>query len=129
MTTGPERNLAAEVRAVEEGHHARLMADGHYRIPSDVDDGLWYAVTFHCPPYGGPIWFSCDPVNNHGVYVEANHRHRTAEPGVTCCKHAALVARRLERDNPLVRWDGGLWVCDPDPDWEPPQGDDIFAGL
>ncbi len=96
--TPAQANLAAEARAVEEGHYARYDAARHaFVVRSDTSDRS-YAVT----AYGAPdlIAFSCDcPA---GV-----HRHVPA--GSVACKHQALVGRRLEREG-LAHFDGGHWV-------------------
>jgi hypothetical protein len=87
--------LAAELRAVEGGHCTRALPDGsllvkadsqqgHYRVWVDrVEDGL---IVFGCTCPSGD--FRADlPVP---------------------CKHAALAARRLEREG-LARWADGGW--------------------
>lgn len=107
MTSTQERNLAAETRAVSEGHRAYL-ADKAIRIVSDSIDGLHYLVTAKAADE--VVLFTCQPE----VFGPDRHLHLTSSaPGHTPCKHAALAARRLERAGILV-WDGGLWVTSPD---------------
>ena len=68
--------LAAEIRAVEEGHNARVMPDGSVLVKAESHPG------------------------NYRVII------RPSLP--VPCKHAAVAARRLEREG-LARWDDGLW--------------------
>jgi hypothetical protein len=64
--------LAAEVRAVEEGHNARVLPDGSVLVKSESHPGS-YRISLPVP-----------------------------------CKHAAVAARRLEREG-LARWEDGTW--------------------
>lgn len=94
-------NLRAEMRATEDGRHARLDPSGRsflvkssdgsrdYRLTAEGRDGL-LTVTCDC------AWGSCNP----------------PVPGQTGCRHAARVARRFEREH-LVRFDGIRWVLTP----------------
>lgn len=92
-----ERNLGAEVRAVEEGHRCRLdAARGLFLVKSDTS-GRTYEL-------GAKAYD--DLVAIHCTCPAGVKRHVPA--GQTVCKHAALVARRLEREG-LVRFDGRLW--------------------
>lgn len=98
MTTTAERNLAAEARAVEEGHHARYDAERHrFLVKSDTSDR-----TYQLAAHGAPdlVAFSC-------TCPAGVRRHVPA--GTVPCKHSALIARRLERQG-LVRFDGTYWV-------------------
>ena len=91
----PAYGFAAEIRAVEQGHNARVMPDGSilgkaesrpgsYRVASrGIDDGV---LRFGCNCRSG--------------------EYRSSLP--VPCKHAALAARRLEREG-LARWDDGRW--------------------
>lgn len=104
MSTTADRNLAAEERAVEEGHRAYL-ADGALRVVSDRIEGLHYLVG--CKAAGsGTVLFTCQPEefgpDRHAVVG-------STEGGHTPCKHAALAARRLERAG-ILAWVGGIWV-------------------
>lgn len=121
-----ERNLAAEVRAVEEGHHAFLVErDGrspYVRVVSDVEPGRTYRVTA-AAGLGG-VWFGCTP---SGPALDRCHGQIVSDhPGVTPCKHAALAARRLERAG-ILRFDGRLWISTNPPELD--DGSDPFAGL
>lgn len=109
MTMTPaERNLAAEVRAVEEGHRAVVQEGGWVRVVSDVRTGKWYRVEF-AGWRGMPVVFTCRP-GGDGAY-QGDHRNTTGV-GVTPCKHAALAARRLEREG-LAHLDAeGKWISD-----------------
>lgn len=92
--------LSAEVRAVEEGHHARLAA-GCFAVVSDTRPGVTYALRVH--GYAG----------SDGLYVTctcpAGRRASTMTRPVPC-KHAALVLRRGERER-WARFDGTRWVA------------------
>ncbi|QOR55393.1 MAG: hypothetical protein SHS37scaffold145_44 [Phage 71_18] len=90
--------LAAELRAVEEGHHARWDdARGLFLVKSDSGPRT-YEVHVHAVVYGdgsAVLRFSCT--------CPGSTRGRDDKP--MRCKHAALVARRLERMG-LAEWDG-----------------------
>lgn len=108
MTTTQERTLAAEARAIEAGHHAIL--DGNtIRVCSDSTPGLHWLVTAEAVPFAGAgIVFRCTPDD----WTLAQGRGHTcavsAAPGAVPCMHAALAARRLEREG-LARWTAGEW--------------------
>lgn len=93
------RNLAAEVRAVEEGHHCRIDHDrGLFLVRSDTS-GRTYELTAYARD--GRVVVSCTcPA---GV-------KRSVPAGQAKCKHAALVCRWLEREG-LARFDGRVWVA------------------
>lgn len=98
--TDAERTLAAECRAVTEGHRARL-ADGVILVASDTLPDVSYRVKVEA--VGETVWFACD----HAAYVcgQPGRVERTVVP----CKHGALAARRLEREG-ILRWELGRWV-------------------
>lgn len=111
MTTPEERSLAAEVRAVEEGHHAFLDRDenGPYIwVVSDTYLGKSYRVTATSLGPGEPITFTCVPRRLHAF--KDDHLHLTGAAGMLPCKHAGVAARRLERTG-YARWDGGMWYA------------------
>jgi hypothetical protein len=87
--------LAAEVRAVEEGHNARVLADGSVLVKSESHPGSYRVVLRGITD--GVLRFGCSC--RSGTY-------RTGLP--VPCKHAAVAARRLEREG-LARWDDGSW--------------------
>ena len=87
--------LAAEIRAVEEGHNARVLPDGSVLVKSESQPGSYRVAIRRIA--GGVLWFGC--TCRSGEY-------RTSLP--IPCKHAALAARRLEREG-LARWDDGTW--------------------
>jgi len=87
--------LAAEIRAVEEGHNARVLPDGSILVKAESHPGS-YRVTIRGLDHG-TLRFGCDCRSG---------QYRTALP--VPCKHAALAARRLEREG-LARWDDGSW--------------------
>jgi hypothetical protein len=87
--------LAAEIRAVEEGHNARVLPDGSILVKSESHPGS-YRVSIR-GMVDGVLRFGC--TCRSGEY-------RSALP--VPCKHAALAARRLEREG-LARWDDGSW--------------------
>jgi hypothetical protein len=101
-----ETNLAAEVRAVEEGHHAFDLGGDRFRVVSDTVDGKAYMVSTSAFRAGDLVQFTCSPEEVRGA--DHGPRH-TANPGVTGCKHAALVARRLEREGVVVVDRRGMW--------------------
>jgi hypothetical protein len=87
--------LAAEVRAVESGHNARVLADGSILVKSDSQPG------------SHRVWIR--GVSDDTVLLGCTCRsgtHRTFLP--VPCKHAALAGRRLEREG-LARWHNGAW--------------------
>ncbi|HKE97441.1 MAG TPA: hypothetical protein VKG45_00710 [Actinomycetes bacterium] len=96
-TTGPPPTyvLAAETRAVEEGHLARVLADGSVLVKAESRPGS-YLVRIRAVD-AGVVKFSC-------TCASGWHRRALAVP----CKHAALVGRRLEREG-LARWRAGAW--------------------
>jgi hypothetical protein len=87
--------LAAEIRAVEEGHNARVLPDGSILVKAESNPGS-YRVSIRGID-DGVLRFGCSC--RSGEY-------RTSLP--VPCKHAALAARRLEREG-LARWDDGTW--------------------
>jgi hypothetical protein len=87
--------LAAEVRAVEEGHNARVLPDGSVLVKSESHPGSHRVVLRGVT--GGVLRFGCSC--RSGTY-------RTTLP--VPCKHAAVAARRLEREG-LARWEDGTW--------------------
>jgi hypothetical protein len=99
--TPAERTVAAECRAVEEGHKARRAGDGrHFLVRSDSVAGRDYYVRIVAGEH--VCVFECD----HATYHGAAQAERTFVP----CKHGALAARRLEREG-LLRWSSGRWVA------------------
>jgi hypothetical protein len=87
--------LAAEVRAVEEGHNARVLPDGSVLVKSESHPGSYRVVLRGIAD--GVLRFACSC--RSGTY-------RTSLP--VPCKHAAVAARRLEREG-LARWEDGTW--------------------
>jgi hypothetical protein len=87
--------LAAEIRAVEEGHNARVLPDGSILVKAESHPGI-YRVSLRGIA-DGVLRFGC--TCRSGEY-------RGALP--VPCKHAAVAARRLEREG-LARWDDGSW--------------------
>jgi hypothetical protein len=97
------QDLAAEVRAVEEGHRAFVQEGGWIKVVSDTRRDVSYAVTYeHIPTRSNAIHFHCTCPS--GV-----HRPHLLVP----CKHAALAGRRLEREN-IAIWHDGIWWVHPD---------------
>lgn len=93
--TTAQRTLDAEVRAVSEGHKARLSGDGKtFSVKSDTTDATYQVGV---KVVADVVVFTCScPYGQHG-------------PTSIPCKHGALAARRLEREN-LLRWEAGGWV-------------------
>lgn len=113
-----QRNLVAEVRAVEEGHHCRLDVARHVFVVASDTNPWQYALTARAD-VAGLVILSCRAEPNpsrtavdtripRGVQFHA----RTAEPGVCGCKHQAVVIRRLQRAG-LVRLEAGRWYATP----------------
>jgi hypothetical protein len=96
-TIQPHRRygLAAEIRAVEEGHNARVLPDGSVLVKAESQPGSYRVAIRGIDD--GVLWFGCSC--RSGAY-------RTTLP--VPCKHAALAARRLEREG-LARWEDGTW--------------------
>jgi hypothetical protein len=85
--------LACEERGLREGHRARVCPDGSILVKSESGGGsyrVWVAGV-----RDGLLVLGC-------TCPSGGYRARLPVP----CKHAALAARRLEREG-LARWDGG----------------------
>lgn len=99
VTSNVLKAIEAEARAVTEGHHARFDADrGVYLVKSDSGPRTYevsVSTIFGATPELAVIRFSCT--------CPAGTRGRGDKP--VPCKHAALVARRLEREG-WATWDG-----------------------
>ena len=91
--------LAAEIRAVEEGHNARVLPDGSILVKAESHPGSYRVVLRGIDDGVLRLGCSC----RSGEY-------RTSLP--VPCKHAALAARRLEREG-LARWEDGTWRLRP----------------
>jgi hypothetical protein len=87
--------LAAEIRAVEEGHNARVLPDGSVLVKAESRPGSYRVVLRGLTD--GVLRFGCN-------CRSGEYRASLAVP----CKHAALAARRLEREG-LARWEDGSW--------------------
>lgn len=123
--TPQQRTLDAEVRAVTEGHRAFLTEDPRkVKVVADefseiVEGG--YRVTL-CVTVG-LIAFYCDHPQKAGL----GERPAITAPGTIPCKHAALAARRWEREGKAV-WREGLWYST-EPQLPFPADVDPFEGL
>lgn len=107
--TTAERNLAAEARAVEAGHHARVQEGGWVKVSSDSFAGKWYEVIF-VTHIDGLITFTCRP-HGRAAYKEDHLYASSGRPGQVSCMHAALAARRLEREGLAELDRHGRWVA------------------
>lgn len=108
-STTPEVNIAAEARAVEAGHHAWVQEGGWVKVTSDSFAGKWYEVIF-VSHIDGLVTFTCRP-HGRAAYQEDHLYASSGRPGQVPCMHAALAARRLEREG-LAELDGhGRWVA------------------
>lgn len=87
--------LAAEARAVEEGHVARVLPDGSVLVKANSQPGSYRVVIRRVDD--GVVWFACS-------CTSGGYRLGLPVP----CKHAALAGRRLEREG-LATWRGGVW--------------------
>lgn len=96
------RTVAAEARAVEEGHRAWLEGR-RFRIVSDTTD-LRYRVTV-TGMSDGQVLFACD----HPIVRGFSDRPTASNPGQLPCKHCGIVARRLEREG-AVEFTATGWV-------------------
>lgn len=96
------RNLGAEVRAVEEGHRCRLDAARSLFLVLSDSGARTYELAAGASVHGYLVVSCTCPAGIKG-------RQRPA--GTLPCKHAALVARRLERAD-LARFDGTRWMAD-----------------
>jgi hypothetical protein len=86
--------IACEARGLREGHRARALGDGSLLVKASSGAGS-YRVRV-AGVRDGLLVLRCD-------CPSGDYRARLAVP----CKHAALAARRLEREG-LVRWDEDL---------------------
>jgi hypothetical protein len=86
--------IACEARGLREGHRARLGDDGSILVKSSSGQGS-YRVRV-AGVRDGLVVLRCD-------CPSGGYRARLPVP----CKHAALAARRLEREG-LTRWDDHL---------------------
>jgi hypothetical protein len=86
--------IACEDRGLREGHRARLLEDGSLLVKSSSGQGS-YRVRV-AGVRDGLVVLRCD-------CPSGGYRARLPVP----CKHAALAARRLEREG-LTRWDDHL---------------------
>ena len=108
MTT-LSRTIAAEVRAVDEGHHCFVQPDGSGRIVSETIPGKHYRVEAAATRTGA-IVFTCTPQGER-AFVDDHMVAISETPGACRCKHASLYARRLEREA-LARFDAERgWVA------------------
>ena len=87
--------IACEARGLREGHRARALGDGSLLVKPSSGDGS-YRVRV-AGVRDGLLVLRC-------TCPSGDYRARLAVP----CKHAALAARRLEREG-LARWDDGRW--------------------
>lgn len=117
MAHAAERNLAAEVRAVEAGHVAVVHRSGEaawqtsYHVVSDTYRDKRYEVVLSTRPWeaGEPLSLICTP-RGRMAYADDHLMTGSPEPGVVPCMHAAVVARRLEREG-LATFDGARWLA------------------
>jgi hypothetical protein len=86
--------IACEARGLREGHRARALGDGSLLVKASSGDGS-YRVRV-AGVRDGLLVLRCD-------CPSGDYRARLPVP----CKHAALAARRLERDG-RARWDEDL---------------------
>lgn len=122
------RNIAAEVRFVEEGHRATLLPGGAIRVVSDTHHGKGYRVEFSALAAGEPIRWSCQP-EGRAAFTD-DHLLVTASDGSLPCKHAAGAARRLEREGLAALDRLGRWVAtEKAVPAAPPAPADPFEGL
>jgi hypothetical protein len=102
--------LAAELRAVEDGHHALAQPDGSLLVKAESAERRRAG-----PGSPGRYRVRVEGIEDGLVVLSCTcrsgfHRFRMPIP----CKHAALAARRLEREG-FVRWDEGWRSREPLP--------------
>lgn len=121
-----ERNLAAEVRGVECGHRAIVLPGGAIKVVSDTHHGKHYVVTFAAASVGGRVAFTCTP---HGSQAYRDDHLTTTSrcAGLVPCMHAAIAARRLERERLIDLNDRGEWIATPRAAIAQPAPVDPFA--
>lgn len=111
MKTVAERNIDAEVRGVEEGHRAFVQDDGSIEVISDTHHEKQYRVTYRASTIDGLVSFECKPKGNR-CYKD-DHLATSPRPGLVGCKHAAIAARRLEREGLITLFEG-IWFVTED---------------
>jgi hypothetical protein len=108
-------NLGKEMRAVEEGHRAFAVrgVKGVYRVVSDSVDGRGWLVAAGDDGVGRRLVATiCEAEDADGDGWPPGgrgHGRLVRDDGVVCCKHAAVVLRRLEREGKAVMASDGLW--------------------
>ena len=123
MGSPAQRALAAEARAVEEGHRAFVQEGGWVRVASDSRPGKHYRVDVAAGSVGALIAFSCHP---EGAGAYSDDHLALSGLGYPPCKHAAVAARRLEREG-LAAWDAGAWLATDKAAVSEPADEDPFA--
>lgn len=107
--TPAQRNLAAEVRAVEEGHQARLdSARRCFTVKSDSTPGVSYDVRVTAGATVDELSIAGGGSLCH-VECSCPAGQKRKLPGVTPCKHGARVLERLLRHGLVVVDLHGLW--------------------
>jgi hypothetical protein len=86
--------IACEARGLREGHRARVVDDGSLLVKASSGDGSYRVRVAGIRD--GLLVLRC-------TCPSGDYRARLPVP----CKHAALAARRLEREG-LARWDEDL---------------------
>jgi hypothetical protein len=86
--------IACEARGLREGHRARALGDGSLLVKASSGDGSYRVRAAGIRD--GLLMLRC-------TCPSGDYRARLPVP----CKHAALAARRLEREG-LVRWNEDL---------------------
>lgn len=94
--------LACEARAVESGARARRTPAGTYLVRSETRDLRWEVSVYTVRRPDGLVLLGLRCSCESGTY-----RPDQLVP----CWHAALVARRLEREHQAT-WIGGLWAAE-----------------
>ena len=94
------RSLFAETRAVESGQHARWSDERRcFFVVSESEPGVNREVTVSGVKLGVRVYLRMN------CSCPAGRRGKAITYGMTACRHAALVAHRLERER-LARYAG-----------------------
>jgi hypothetical protein len=84
-----------------------VQEGGWVKVVSDTYHDKWYRVDMPPTREGCPVTFICQP---EGSKAYADDHRVVQGYGTTPCMHAALAARRLEREG-LAVFNGEQWLA------------------